>query len=156
MHFLGKLGINLFFSHPSSTRVKKAALQSHDSERKLKVDQEIPSSALLFHLSTSFCFSLYKWPPSSALRSWQLLGGWPRFLPLKVLWVQSHPSQEAGFWNTLDCAIVCFFSLSPLGLLSQINRNLGLLSEGTRLIGNARKLFSGLLIWLKRRNLYYL
>lgn len=117
MHFLGKLGINLCLSrHPPSTREESCFAEPWVRENKLKMDQEIPSSALLFHLSPSFCFSLYKWPLSSAVRSWQLLGGCPRFLPLKVLWVQSRPSRRLAFEIPLTMPLSFLFALSSLGL----------------------------------------
>lgn len=88
------------------------------------MDQEIPSQFVAQPCCSSICplhfASLYISDPclqQSDIDS--CIGGWLRFLTLKVLWVQSHPSM----WLALKIsyyAIVYFFFLSLLGLPNSV------------------------------------
>lgn len=111
----------LTMSQPSSTQhwgKESCSAESWVRENKLKMDQEIPSqfvaqpccSICPLHFA-SVCISdpcLWQSEVGSCIREW------PRFLPLKVLWVQSSLSM-AGF-SSFSLLWHCLFLLPfPFG-----------------------------------------
>ena len=109
------------------------------------------------------------------------IGGWPRFLPLKVLWVQSHPLLWLTLAISLSVTLSVSYSFSFLGLSSsaalgdpvpeynilphssstpypQINKHkfrLTFRRYWITFIRNARKLSPSLLVWLERKRKLY-